>query len=281
MQNIIDRLTVVGLAPQEAAVYVHLNMMGASKASDIAAALKLHRTEAYRILQNLVQQGFATSTLSRPIRFEAAPPEKLFSEILSAQEAKFESITRAKNELASSLATLRTPMETNVSRNTFKILQGRREIYGVMERLLRDARSEARFLSTHEGGFGMASMAGTWDVLADRAQQGLAARVLLAPAPETRVKLAQVAGVPPIEIREYDVDRTLQFVIGDDRQLLLWVVADPSTRLSSDKDTAIWTDATEFVGTLRTLFDTAWDHASQPLQTSPPASRTMASGKGR
>lgn len=263
VQDIIDRLTVLGLDEGEAAVYVHLSMMGPSKASDIAAALKLHRTEAYRTLQNLVQRGFASATLGRPSKFVAAPPEKLFNDILAAHEARSENIKKAQTEIAPALTTLRGEVGDIGSRNTFKMLQGRREIYGILERMVRDAAQEVKAISTHPGALTMADMAGLWDVAMKRAQEGMRLRAVLQTTPQTRAKIVPMLGVPTVAIRHLDTDHITRMVIVDERELLMWVVNDPSTRLSSEGDVAIWSDAIDLVGGESLHFDAVWKEATE------------------
>jgi sugar-specific transcriptional regulator TrmB len=266
VQEIIDRLTVLGLDSEEAAVYVHLSIMGPSKASDLAAALKLHRTEAYRTLQNLVQRGFVSATLGRPSRFEAAPPERLFTDILAAQEARKETIQRAQQEIAPALTTLRGQPTDSPSKNTFKVLQGRREIYGVLDRMLREARQGFKSVSTHEGAPAMAEMVGLWDTMRKRAQEGLDIRVVLRTNPASRAKLAPLLEEPSLSLRHWDEPRVLRFVVSDEKELLIWVVSDPSTRPTSEQEVAIWSDAADFVVTQSALFDLAW-RESKELRT--------------
>lgn len=261
VQDIIDRLTVLGLDAGESAVYVHLSMLGPSKASDIAAALKLHRTETYRTLQDLVQRGFASATLSRPARFEAAPPEKLFNELLAAQQARSESIQRAQVEIAPALSTLRGAPGTPLSKNTFKILQGRREVYAVLERMVREAQRSVKTLSTHEGPVAMADLGGVFDVALRRGGQGLQVRAVLRTNGAMRAKLAPLLESPGVSVRHLDAERIMRFVAMDDKELLLWVVSDPSTRLASEEDVAVWTDAGDFVATQSALFEFAWREA--------------------
>lgn len=258
LQEIIDRLTVLGLDQDQAAVYVHLSMMGPSKASDVAAALRMHRTETYRTLQDLVQRGFASSTLSRPARFQASPPEALFQEILAAQQTRNENIERARTEIAPALTTLRQQEGGTLSKNSFKVLQGRREIYSVFERLLREAQRTVRILTTHEGELGMADMAGLLDLLGRRAEEGVDMRLLLRATPAAQAKLALLSKGAQVEVRHLDSDRIMRFALADDNALLIWVVSDPSSRLTSEDDVAVWTDATDFVGTQSVLFDAAW-----------------------
>jgi sugar-specific transcriptional regulator TrmB len=269
VQDIIDRLSVLGLDADEAAVYVHLSIMGPSKASDIAAALKMHRTETYRTLQNLVQRGFATATLSRPARFEAAAPERLFQEILAAQLARQESIQRAQTEISGALSSLRGATGQPLSKNTFKILQGRREIYAVLERMLREAHAEVKAVSTHAGALQMGDMAGLLDVGAQRAREGLRLRAVLHIDDASRQRLAALQ-TPRMEFRHVEEARVARFAIADDRELLLWVVSDPSSRLAAAGDVALWTDAADFVGTQSLLFESLWREASR-LEDLPPA----------
>lgn len=263
VHDIIDRLTVLGLDQDEAAVYVHLSMMGPSKASDVAAAVKLHRTEAYRTLQNLVQRGFASATLSRPAKFEAAPPERVFDDILAQQRSKAESIARAQGEIADALTTLRTTQEPGASRNTFKVLQGRREIYGVLERMLREAQEEVLVLTTHDAAVSMADTAGLLDLAVKRAGEGVRLSALVKATPAAKPRLDQLAATPNISIRHVASDRIMRFVVVDGKELLVWVVSDPSPRLSSEEDVAIWTDAAGFVGTQQELFAAAWERARE------------------
>ena len=256
VQDIIDRLTILGLDQEEAAVYVHLSMMGPSKASDIAAALKLHRTETYRTLQNLVQRGFASATLSRPARFEAAPPERLFSEILMAQQARSENIARAQTEIAPALSTLRSQTGQLASKNTFKVLQGRREIYGVLERMLREAERSVRLLNTHEGGIPMDDMAGLLDLAGQRVEAGVDLQAVYRTTAASRGKLLTLP--EGAQFRHLEADRVMRLTVVDEQVMLLWVVNDPSTRLTSEEDVAIWTDAGDFVGTQLRLFEALW-----------------------
>lgn len=261
IQEIVDRLTVLGLDQDEAAVYVHLSMMGPSKASDVAAALRLHRTETYRTLQNLVQRGFASATLSRPQRFQAAAPERLFTEILAAQQARSENIQRAQSEIAPALGALRSQTGGPASKNTFKVLQGRREIYAVVERMARDATGAFRGLSTHEGAVAMADLSGMLELMARRAAEGVDVKLILRTNAQTRAKLLALPESAAMHLRHLETDKTMRFVLQDETALLMWVVSDPSTRLTSEEDVAIWTDAVDFVATQAMLFEAVWREA--------------------
>ena len=54
----------------------------------------------------------------------------------------------------------------------------------------------------------------------------------------------------------------MRFVIVDERELVMWVVNDPSTRLLAEEDVAVWTTAPDFVATQSWLFERAWRAAT-------------------
>ncbi len=115
VQDIVDRLVDLGLDATEAQVFVHLCRMGPSKASAVATAAKIHRTDAYRTLHRLVQRGFVIASLERPVRFEAADPDRVFETMLAAQKARVrgyrflvvgEGIERKQSDFAAEVAAM-------------------------------------------------------------------------------------------------------------------------------------------------------------------------------
>jgi sugar-specific transcriptional regulator TrmB len=277
VQDIVNRLTVLGLDEPEAAVYVQLSIMGPSKASDIAAALRLHRTEAYRTLQDLVQRGFATATLARPSRFEAVPPERLFSSILSSLEARSQTVQRAAEEIAPALTTLRSQTTEGTSRNTFKVLQGRREIHSVAERMVREAKQGIKLVNTHEAAVAMIDMTGLLDTLQEQAGKGVAVRAALRTSAQARKRLASLAEVPNLALLHLETGTLLRYILVDEREMLVWVVNDPSPRLTSDDEVALWTDAADYVRTEAFHFDLVW-REGKDLRTLAVAEGLLAEG---
>jgi len=258
VREVVQRLTVLGLSEAEAATYVHLTMVGPAKASDVAAALHLHRSEAYRTLQRLSQRGFVAATLSRPTRFEAAPPERLFRELQEAERSRAEHITQARGSLGADLEALRAGGSEDFTRAGVRVIQGRREIYRHLERMVRAAKAELRAVSTHEHAVGMSELAGILDIAVARAGEGLTLRAVVR---STATGAARRAGLPKVEgaeVRALDTPRVMRFVIADKAELLLWVVSDPSQRLASEKDVALWTDAADLVGLQGLLFEAVW-----------------------
>jgi sugar-specific transcriptional regulator TrmB len=71
-----ETLARFGLIRNEIRVYLHLARSGERKASEIAEAISLHRTETYRILRDLEKKGLVYSAFEKPLKFTGVPLEK-------------------------------------------------------------------------------------------------------------------------------------------------------------------------------------------------------------
>ncbi len=85
-QEVLPLLEDCGLADDEARVYVGLLRMGSGKVSEISHFTNTDRVKGYKILENLRNQGFLTSTLSSPILISAYEPKLIFDEILKKKK---------------------------------------------------------------------------------------------------------------------------------------------------------------------------------------------------
>lgn len=70
----------------EVKVYIYLARTGEHKASEISEALSLHRTETYRILQDLEKRGLVSSVFEKPLKFTAAPFEKALDILIETKK---------------------------------------------------------------------------------------------------------------------------------------------------------------------------------------------------
>lgn len=57
----------------EARVLIFLAKTGPSKASQVALALRINRTDTYRTIRNLQRRGLVEATLQQPVRFQSVP----------------------------------------------------------------------------------------------------------------------------------------------------------------------------------------------------------------
>lgn len=271
IDDILDRLRLLGLDEVEAQVYLHLARVGPSKASDVAAAVRTPRTDAYRTLTNLVQRGFVLAGFGRPALYEARPVEDVFRDVHLGEQARLDNILRIQHEVGHAIRALAPAAgdaPANGARNVFRAMQGRRDAYRALERMLLEAERVVRVVSTYGAAVALSEPAGTLDAALRCAERGVRVEVVISPESAALPRLRAAEG-PNVRVRESTGPRRARFVLVDERELLAWVVNDPSTRLFAEDDVSLWSTAPDFVATYEWMFQLAWADAARPVRSVP------------
>ena len=256
--ELVERLASIGLEEKDALLYLHLCVHGPSRASEAAAAAKLNRTETYWAMDSLIRRGFVTAGLERPTLYEAAPPEKVFDDALAQHGARRKSIERAREIALAQLATLRSGRTGEPLKASYKIVQGRPAIHAMADSMVRRARMGQSMVSTFFSPANATDANSVFMTTVARAAEGLPMRLLLCETPGMTDRLAELLTHPDVHVRYFDPPAPLRFTIVDDREILVWLATDKSPDLDAKDDVAMWTNATDFVGAHRVLYDLLW-----------------------
>ncbi len=118
-QQILEEL---GLSPNEAKIYVSLLEQGESSISNIAVSSKIHRRNAYDVMQRLINKGLYFQIFSNGENtYNAVDPEKL-TELLAEKQEKLAGVLPAlKKKFHASLSTEEAYI--------FKGLEGQKNIW--------------------------------------------------------------------------------------------------------------------------------------------------------
>lgn len=269
ISEVVSRLEAIGLDEKDAVLYVQLWLRGPSKASDIAAATKLNRTEAYRSLDNLIARGFVTAGLARPTFYLATEPERVFEDALAHHVAKRTQIESAREVALESLRALRHHDGRADVKLTYRIIQGRSGIMATMANTQRRAVTSQLIASTHIAPTANTEPNSPLGATIQRASEGIQMKILLAEKPGMLAALAPLSGFKNVEIRFFDPGVPVRFTIVDDRELLFWLASDPSSSANARGDVAMWTNAPDYVRTQRLFFDALWQTGRDPASAKP------------
>ena len=99
LSTIEENLSRFGLLKNEIKVYLYLARSGEKKASEIAEAISLHRTETYRILRDLEKKGILFSVFEKPLKFTAVPLAKAIDVLVNAQKMRIKLLEKEKENL--------------------------------------------------------------------------------------------------------------------------------------------------------------------------------------
>jgi sugar-specific transcriptional regulator TrmB len=128
LRRIKEALSKFDLSKNEVRVYLFLARFGAQKAQRIAEALSVHRTEAYKILRRLEKQGLVSCVFERPMKFVSVPFDRALGNLIEERRQRVHQMEQWKNELLKTWNSLPQPEDKATSKETFQVLEGRRQV---------------------------------------------------------------------------------------------------------------------------------------------------------
>jgi sugar-specific transcriptional regulator TrmB len=241
-------------------LYVHLCMAGPAKVSDLAEALKLHRNDVYRTAERLMQRGLIETTVERPARYVAIDPQKVFDSEITTRLKAIDSLKRSREEISSLLLQLHMTAP-QPSRGTYKVVQGRPEIHAMRTRLVSEAKTSIEWATSFAPSVPMADLSGSLDAMMARVQEGVQFRALARATPHSLPKMQPFLKYDNAQVRRFEVESVVRFLLVDDAQLLMYVVNDPSESIYAKEEVALHTTAPGFVHAQKVFFDQSWASA--------------------
>jgi sugar-specific transcriptional regulator TrmB len=273
--EMMRRVKDYGLDDLEAALYYHLSRLGPSRAATVADAAGRKRTDVYRILDNLVDKGFAEKTLERPALYVPRPLDEALGRALALRRADTDALEAARAELAS--AWPRPVSEASASRSRLTVHQGPVQVVGLLQRLIASAREEI-VVAASQDGLSRLDSESLRRALEARAAEGLLVRVL-AKRPRTGAHpLANVAGA---RLRYADTPTFYQLLAIDDREVALFVVTGKGRGEAGGEETVLWLSSPDAVLAQKALFDQAWALGVPARELARPRPRQLQVLRGR
>jgi sugar-specific transcriptional regulator TrmB len=145
-----DALARYGLSQNEIRAYVYLAEADEKKAAEIAEAISLHRTEAYRTLRDLEKRGIVLSTFEKPLRFTAVPLDKAIERLMETEKTRLKLLEKEKAELIQLWSSMPKPRNENSKKEVFQILEGESQVILKANDLLGKTRTELQIFAPEE-----------------------------------------------------------------------------------------------------------------------------------
>jgi sugar-specific transcriptional regulator TrmB len=269
-KNFVESSAGFGFSERDSSVYLTLLVNGEMKAGDLAKQLKLHRLDVYNSLKHLQHEGLVETTLSKPMKFRAAPLDTLLEIIRERDEqvqrerlaslSQLENSSKALKKFLSS----RVPNLDEKGSDSIQIMSGKKIIRERWSKLVASATREILIVAT-EKGTAHTLLSGVLDTIARKVRSGVRARIF---TPVNSQNVEQFRELQK-EIRHLSSYISGGMCVIDGKQAL--IVVEPTQSVSPDRreTNAIITDSNSIVQILRTLFFVGWD-------TSPSVKEAMA-----
>jgi sugar-specific transcriptional regulator TrmB len=240
-------------------VLVFLAKTGPSKASEVARAIEINRTETYRTIRNLQRRGLVEATLERPVRFQSVHFQKSLQILIDERKAKLRILEQRGDNLRRLFEHLRVePVSQELER--FQVVEGRISIEQRLQGMCTQARkSVLTVLSSSE--IIRAETSGLFDMLSQGTRSGLQVRVITAITLtnlEIVEKLRETIDIRHLDLKAKPIP---QVSIIDDYEALFEITTADETRRTSE-EVALWIKSSAFVRNLQAYFEEMWNSAT-------------------
>lgn len=255
LSAIEETLSRFGLLKNEIRVYLYLARAGEKKASEIAEAISLHRTETYRILRDLEKKGIVFSVFAKPLKFTAVPLDKAIDMLVEAQKMKIKLLEKEKENLVELWLSIPQPKMEKTAKELFQMLQGEQQVVLKAEELLEKTERELQLFvpadylaQLYYGDFTdkLKNKLGKLDII-----------LLVENSPKSRFFIEQMQW-PKNKYKLVNAQKLPCFMISDKNELLIAFQDEDDTSENEDKrrdrTAAIWTNYKAFIWTLQMLF---------------------------
>jgi sugar-specific transcriptional regulator TrmB len=251
LKSIDKALSKFKLNKNEIRVYLYLARFGAHKAQSIAEALGVHRTEAYKILSRLEEQGLISRVMERPMKFIAVPFENVLNNLIEERRQKIYQMEKRKAELLKIWASLPEPETVNQRKETFQVLEGKKHISVRLAELLQNAEKEFHMVVSDENLIWLYNTPFLDNVQEKAEKSGLTTRLMTNYSPTSSYVLDQM------EIGQGDFvylknEKMPGFFINDKREMILLVSS------TQNSVTGMWTNYDTLVESYGVLFSLLW-----------------------
>jgi sugar-specific transcriptional regulator TrmB len=236
-------------------VYLYLARAGEKKASEIAEAISLHRTETYRILRDLEKKGIVFSVFAKPLKFTAVPLDKAIDMLVEAQKMKIKLLEKEKQNLVELWLSIPQPKMEKTTKELFQMLQGEQQVVLKAEELLEKTKRELQLFvpadylaQLYYGDFTdkLKNKLGKLDII-----------LLVENSPKSRFFIEQMQW-PKHKYKLVNAQKLPCFMISDKNELLIAFQDEDEVGQNEDKrrdrTAAIWTNYKAFIWTLQMLF---------------------------
>jgi len=256
VNDIVAELQEYGLTRNEARVLVFLAKTGPSKASEVARAVQINRTETYRTIRNIQRRGLVEATLERPVRFQSVPFDRCLQILIDERKAKLRILEQRGENLRHQFEEMRVePVAQEVER--FQVVEGRIRIEQRLLGMYAEARkSVVTVLSPSQ--VVRADTSGLFDMLSQAVGAGLRVKVITA-INQSNLEVVEKLR-ETIEIRHLDLKAKLiprVSIIDDNEAIFEITTTDEIPR--SGEEVALWISSRAFVRNLQAYFAEMWN----------------------
>lgn len=251
--HVMPLLQDYGLTEEEARVYVGVLRMGTGKVSEISHFTNTDRVKGYKILENLRNEGYVTSTLSSPILFSANDPKTTFDELLKKKKSDIQKLEKNHDRLIENLEKLKGHhAESNLPK--LSVISGRDNIYNEIKKIIDETKDELYLVTSTSDLIRM-----YYTDIPDSIKKALKRKVEIRLITELEVS-DKTDCVKNLGLSYFRVGKlpSQGRIVSNSSQIIMSGYTSKTSRIHSSDDSALVTNSDEITGNMQSLCKFMW-----------------------
>ena len=251
--HVMPLLEDYGLTEEEARVYVGVLRMGTGKVSEISHFTNTDRVKGYKILENLRNEGYVTSTLSSPILFSANDPKTTFDDLLKKKKGEIQRLEKNHDRLIENLEKLKgRHVESNLPK--LSVISGRDNIYNEIKKIIDDTKDELYLVTSTSDLIRM-----YYTDIPDAIKKALKRKVEVKLIAELEVS-DKTDCVKNLGLNYFRVGKlpSQGRIVCNSSQIIMSGYTSKTSRIHSSDDSALVTNSDEITGNMQSLCKFMW-----------------------
>lgn len=251
--HVMPLLEDYGLTEEEARVYVGVLRMGTGKVSEISHFTNTDRVKGYKILENLRNEGYVTSTLSSPILFSANDPKTTFDELLKKKKTDIQRLEKNHDRLIENLEKLKGHhAESNLPK--LSVISGRDNIYNEIKKIIDETKDELYLVTSTSDLIRM-----YYTDIPDAIKKALKRKVEIRLITELEVS-DKTDCVKNLGLSYFRVGKlpSQGRIVCNSSQIIMSGYTSKTSRIHSTDDSALVTNSDEITGNMQSLCKFMW-----------------------
>lgn len=260
-EAIVRQLLDFGLTDKEANIYLALLRNGKARAGEIARKLQLNRMIVYRVLTKLQERELVKATMEKPMKFIPIPLEKALELLIKETETKLGLMHDRYDAVVDSWKTvISEPPTSDVL--SFKIVQGRKQIYELLGKMFKSASSWIRLVTTKKD-LVRFQYVDLDDALKRAAKRGVKIQIVIQFEDDKLDIVKHYASFASIKV--VPISKATRLFIADDREMIITFTTDDSMVLNTKQETCLKIESTEgrSLDTVVDIFSSFWESADE------------------
>jgi len=255
LEKLQSKLLDFGLTSNQCKVYIFLGKYGSKSAPDVGRALKIPRTETYKLLTTLQNKGMVSASFQHPIKFTSIPLVDAVHSLINTEKERIKNLENQKtefNQLWNDIPEFHNEIQ-KTNEDKFQMLQGENQIHSKINNMLATADNKFLILGSEKDlmKFYHANFIETLST------SKLNIKIQTSSSQKTQYIFDDIEKT---SIRKLTpkIEQSLCFIIKDNDEVLFYL---KNANSAADKPTAMWTTSKSMIYSKKLLFDSLWSNS--------------------